>query len=145
MKNIQTEIEIQASPAKVWSVLMDFDQHASWNPFIHIEGQPIVGSKLKNTMYLNGQKPQIFHPVILEITEEKIFRWEGNLLFKGLFDGEHYFKLEPASKGGTKLIHGENFRGILSGLLLRMIGDPTKASFIRMNEALKGRCEGRES
>ena len=77
-----------------------------------------------------------FKPELLKKDENKEFRWKGKMWFKGLFDGEHYFKLTTDENGHTKLIHGENFSGILSGLILRFIGSDTHQGFEKMNEAL---------
>lgn len=120
---------------------MDFPRHAEWNPFMQIEGEAKVGSRLKNTMHLEGQKPQVFRPEVLEVVPEKSFRWEGHLFFKGLFDGEHYFQLEPLAEGGTRLVHREHFRGLLVAPLLWMIGEQTREAFLKMNKALKARSE----
>ncbi len=141
MKNIRTEININAPIETVWSILMDFKNHPNWNPFIHITGTAEVGQQLENTIFLEGQKPQVFKPRVLAVEQEKMLRWEGNLLIKGIFDGEHYFQLEKINFNQTKLIHGENFKGILSNLLLKMIGEATENGFIKMNQALKAQCE----
>lgn len=143
MKSIRTEIIIQASPKTVWNTLMDFTNYPGWNPFIHITGEAKVGSQLENTIFLEGQKPQVFRPTILELESEKIFRWEGNLFIKGLFDGEHYFILEALPNGNTRLLHCESFRGILSNMIFKMIGAKTKEGFEKMNQALKALCEQR--
>jgi len=141
MKNLQTEIIIDAPITLVWKNLMDFNQYPDWNPFIHITGQPKVGQQLENTIYLEGQKPQVFRPKVLEVVPEKAFRWEGHLFVKGLFDGEHYFQLDAIDENTTRFIHGENFRGILNGMILKMIGEQTKDGFEKMNNAIKKRCE----
>lgn len=141
MKSIHTEIIIQASATKVWQKLMDFPNYPQWNPFIHIEGRAEVGQSLKNTIYLEGQKPQIFKPTVLEVQAERKFRWMGHLFFRGLFDGEHFFHLEAIDETQTRLIHGENFSGIFKGLILGMIKRQTIAGFEQMNLALKKLCE----
>lgn len=47
MKEIKTEITINASPSRIWKILMEFDRYPGWNPFIKsIAGQPIKGSKI---------------------------------------------------------------------------------------------------
>lgn len=141
MKNISTEIIIEASPANVWAQLMDFDSYPDWNPFIHITGKAAVGTSLKNTIYLEGQKPQVFKPTVLVVKPQHELRWLGSLFVKGLFDGEHYFLLEETEEGFTRFTHGENFTGILSGVILKMIREQTKVGFGKMNEALKARVE----
>ena len=141
MKSIRTEIIINAKPSIVWTNLMDFANYPNWNPFIHITGQAQLGSQLENTIFLEGQKPQVFRPTVLEIERHKVFRWEGHLFIKGLFDGEHYFRLEAIEGGKTRFIHGENFRGLLSTMIYKMIGEKTKEGFEKMNLGLKQQCE----
>jgi uncharacterized protein YndB with AHSA1/START domain len=47
MHRIETQIEIAASPQRVWSILMDFPGYTRWNPFIRsIEGRPELGALL---------------------------------------------------------------------------------------------------
>lgn len=142
MKSIKTDIIIEAAVSTVWQVLMDKESYPDWNPFIHhIEGEMKVGETLTNTlMQANGKSIQ-FTPTVLAAEENKEFRWLGHLWMKGIFDGEHYFLLESLSATQTRLIHGENFTGILAGILMKMIGEDTKKGFVAMNEALKSRAE----
>lgn len=146
MKNFETTVIINAPQEKVWQVLTNFENYPAWNPFISkIEGNPEEGAKIKNTMNLEGMKPQVFTPAILKFDKNREFRWLGHMFFKGLFDGEHYFILEENEEGKTKLIHGENFSGIFVRPLLKMVGEKTLAGFQIMNEALKKRVEALES
>ncbi len=140
MKTIETQIEINASQQKVWDVLMDFDSHKSWNPFIQsIEGDVREGGKIKVTIKPPSGKAMVFEPTVLKLEAPREFRWKGKLLFKGIFDGEHYFKIESLG-GKTVFTHGENFSGILVPLLKGALAD-TKEGFGLMNQALKERCE----
>jgi hypothetical protein len=137
MKTIRTEVRIQAPIHKVWQALMDFERYPEWNLFIHVTGQPTVGKHLENTIYLAGQSPQVFKPIVLKVDHEKEFRWKGKLFISGLFDGEHYFLLEKFDEQSTRLIHGENFTGLLVRPILGMIGTKTQEGFERMNLGLK--------
>ena len=142
MKNIETEITIKASAEKIWRILTDLGNYQNWNPFIiKSEGRIQEGQELVNTMKLEGKSPQVFKPVVTQVEPRRSFRWLGSLFVKGLFDGEHYFELKPAEKEGVRLIHGENFRGILVNIILKMIGHQTREGFIKMNEALKREAE----
>lgn len=141
MKNIRIEVVINSPISKVWQVLMDFASYPDWNTFMHIKGSGEVGSNLENTMMLEGQKPQVFRPLILENKKEKELRWKGKLFLQGLFDGEHYFLLESLGQDKTRLIHGEKFSGILSSVVLKMIGEKTVEGFEKMNLELKMRSE----
>lgn len=138
MREVVTEIHINASPAKVWEVFTANEQWVAWNPFITKSvGAIILGGKITNTMAMKGQKPMTFSPTVLKADEARELRWLGRLWLPGIFDGEHYFKLE-ASDGGTKFTQGEIFRGILIGMLNM---EDVKASFGELNAALKKRVE----
>lgn len=141
MKTIQTEIVINAGISEVWNVLMDFEKHPNWNPFIKsIHGEQKVGKKLTVTIKPPDGNGMTFKPKILILEPGKEFRWKGKLGINGIFDGEHYFILEPLDKNQTKFTHGEKF----SGLLVSLMGNTLKKTengFQLMNESIKKECE----
>lgn len=140
MPQLKTEIILNASKEKVWDVLTSFDTYKNWNPFIIAStGKAIEGQSLENTMILNG-KENTFKPVITKVIEHQEFEWLGSGFF-GMFKGRHYFKLEEINSNQTKLIHGEYFSGLLSGIIMKMIGDDTLKHFQAMNKALKEEVE----
>ncbi len=140
MKEIKTEIIINASTEEVWKVLTDNTAYPSWNPFlVKMEGTLAKGNKIKNTM-LSGGKEQTFKPTILAFEENRKLEWLGKLPL-GIFNGQHYFILEKVKENQTKLMHGEYFSGWLRGLIMSQIGEETRANFVKMNEALKARVE----
>lgn len=137
-KEIMTSIEINATPAHVWSVLMDTSAYPSWNPFIHsIKGELKQGNQID--VQVDGMR---FRPTVLSLVKHKEFIWEGHFGFRGIFDGTHQFILEDMGDGHTLFIHKENFRGILVPLLWRKLNTETRAGFEAMNQALKKVCEG---
>ena len=141
MKNIQTDIIINADISTVWNVLMDFEKYQGWNPFIEsIEGEQQVGKKLTVSIKPPGGKGMTFKPKVLIVNPNKEFRWKGKLGIKGIFDGEHYFILEPIDKEQTRFIQGEKFSGILVLLMSNML-EKTREGFQLMNEAIKKECE----
>jgi hypothetical protein len=83
----------------------------------------------------------VFRPLVLAAEPVRELRWRGKLLIPGLFDGEHYFRLEPLPGGATKLVHGENFSGLLVPMFRRSLEHGTRAGFVMMNEALRTRVE----
>jgi hypothetical protein len=134
---IKTEIVINAPATKIWNILTDLENYQDWNPFIiKSSGEVKVGKQITNTMK-NGDKNMTFKPTICNVVENEYFDWLGSLWFKGIFDGQHYFSLEPLNDKQTKLIHGENFSGILRKMILKKIGTQTKENFVKMNHALK--------
>ena len=142
MKELKSKININAPSSQVWDTLMDFQNYNAWNPFIKsISGDAITGNNLNVQIQPPGQNPMDFQPTVLKAEKNREFRWKGKLFMKGIFDGEHYFILESVSPTETILHHGEQFTGILSGLLLKMIGKSTLEGFVSMNLALKNKLE----
>lgn len=136
MKTITTTIDIDATPAEVWGVLIDFPSHEQWNPFFaRMVGSPEVGTKLKITARKGDGDGMSFAPKVLEVEAAQILRWKGQLFVPGIFDGEHSFRLEALPNGRTRLHHGETFTGILIPLMGKVLAD-TEAGFIAFNEAL---------
>ena len=137
MKSIETAIIINVSVAKVWEILTKFETYQNWNPFIKsVKGNIKKGETIEVKIQLEGMKLQTFTPEILVFNINKEFRWLGELGIKGIFDGEHFFILERIDNERTKLIHGERFTGILSGLIYNMIGKKKKNGFNALNQAI---------
>lgn len=139
---LHTEIEIEATAECIWQILTDFTAYPRWNPFIiWIEGLPIAGTRLKANIKPEGSRGMIFNPTVLQAVPNREFRWLGKLLFPGLMDGEHIFRLEPLGNGRTRFVQEETFRGLLVPLFLRLMTASTLAGFHAMNQALKKRVE----
>lgn len=136
--HIETEQALPATPPQVWSLLMDFERHPHWNPFIRqIQGMAQVGQTLKVRVQPAGGSEMAFEPEVLVAQAPTEFRWKGQWLVPGLFDGEHYFLLRPSADGQTVLVHGERFSGLLVPLFRGQLNQGTLAGFNAMNEALR--------
>jgi hypothetical protein len=142
MYEISTEIEIDATPGRVWSVLTDFPAYESWNTYIRsIKGKPEEGTRLIARMQPEGGKAMTFRPTVLRAEANRELRWRGRLLFPGIFDGEHYFRIEPAGDGKTRFVHGEKFNGLLVPVLKSKLDREIRQGFEAMNRGLKARAE----
>jgi hypothetical protein len=140
-QRIETRIEIGAPAARVWSLLTDFRRMPSWNPFIRaISGDLAEGARLRAKIALEGKSPMRFAPVVETLRPERELRWRGSLFVRGLFDGEHYFRLEPLDETRTCFEHGEIFSGLLVPLLGPML-PATRKGFEAMNRALAEQAE----
>ena len=142
MKEIKTEIIINAAPEKVWKVLTDFKAYPDWNPFItSIEGEVFEGSKFKVSIQSLGSKSMRFSPICTSYIENVEFSWLGKLMMKGIFDGKHSFELLPLEGGKTKFIHREEFNGLLVSMFWKKLDVNTRWSFEMMNDKLKETVE----
>lgn len=141
-KEIKTEIVIHATPAKVWSILTNFEAYPQWNPFIKsIEGTVTVGKRIVARIEPPNAKGMTFKPKVLTFETNKEFKWLGHLLVPGLFDGEHKFELIDNRNGTTTFIQSEKFNGILVPLFKKLLDTNTKKGFEEMNEKLKALAE----
>ena len=138
---IETNIAINAPAARVWALLTDFSAMPAWNPFIRsISGELAQGARLSVHIAPPGQSGMRFRPTVLALRPERELRWLGRLFISGLFDGEHYFLLDPLGDAQTRLTQGEKFSGFLVGFAGSALS-ATEAGFKAMNTALKQRAE----
>ncbi|MFC6015817.1 SRPBCC family protein [Plantactinospora solaniradicis] len=140
MRQISTQIDIDATPVEVWAVLVDFSRYPDWNPFIReASGRVQVGEILTLRMFPIDGRPMTFTPQVLVAEAGVELRWLGKFAIPGVFNGEHRFVLTP-HEGGTRLVHSEKFTGLLVPFLGKMI-ESTAESFRLLNTALKNQVE----
>jgi hypothetical protein len=146
MKELKTTIEINATPAKVWQVLMNFEKYPEWNPFIKsIRGEAKVGNKITVRIDPPGQRVMTFKPILLKVDKNKQLRWIGHLLFPGIFDGEHIFSIDSLDNSKVHFRQEEKFTGILVPIFWKSLYQHTRIGFIEMNQALKEIAEHDQS
>ena len=123
-------------------MLTDFRRYADWNPFIiAAAGAAQPGKALLATIKPPGWRAMTMHPTILVAEPGRELRWRGKLFVRGIFDGEHYFRIEPTG-AGCRLVQGEQFSGLLVGLMGAGFFDSVRRGFEAMNQALKARVMG---
>ena len=142
MKELHTQIEIEAPAERVWQVLTDFAAYPEWNPFIRrVNGRPEVDEQLVVRMRPSGTKGMTFRPTVMKAEPNRQLRWLGHLLVPGLFDGEHIFEIEELDEDRVLFTQREIFRGLLVPLLARSLDRDTQRGFEEMNRALRERAE----
>ncbi len=142
MKELRTEIEIQASDERVWQLLTDFAGFPQWNPFIRTAtGEVKVGARLEVYIQPSGARGMTFKPKVLRAEPNRELRWRGHLIVPGLFDGEHIFRLDSLGARGVRFTQREVFTGLLVPLFAHGLDTDTRRGFEEMNLALKERAE----
>ena len=102
------------APAEVWAAFRATETYPDWNPFVReLEGELAVGETLQITVDPPEGSAMSFTPEVLVMDEGRELRWLGTLGMPSIFDGEHYFVLEPTDDGRTRFVHGEVFHGVL--------------------------------
>ena len=143
MKEVHTEIAIDADRPRVWSVLANFAAYPDWNPFLRsIATSPRVGAPVALTVTL-GRRTLDLDAAMLRYTPEHEVRWAGPLsrLQGVVFRGEHYFIIEDAPSG-VRFVHGERFEGLAIPFMGGWIDRNLAPAYQAMNVALKRRAEG---
>ena len=141
LRELRSEIEIDAPPERVWAVVTDFPAYPEWNPFIRrITGELREGARLEVRIEPPGARATTFKPTVRALEEKRELRWLGRLLVPGIFDGEHRLLIEPHEGGRSRFVQSERFSGFLVGLFRGMLAK-TEGGFEQMNAALKARVE----
>jgi hypothetical protein len=84
-RQLESEVEVQAPPERVWEVPTDFAAYPGWNLFIvQAGGRAAPGRRLELRMRLPGRRPTTFRPRVLEAEPARRLRWLGHLLVPGL-------------------------------------------------------------
>jgi len=141
-RELYSEIEIHASPERIWEILSEFQRYPEWNPFIRsVQGTLAVGERITAYLQPPGGFGMKIHPVILNVVPEREFRWTGHLFIRGLFDGEHVFEIQLRGIDHGLFIQHEYFSGLLIPFIVTMLNTNTARGFADMNKALKARAE----
>ena len=142
MKELHSEIEIDASAQRVWDILTDFASYPQWNPFIRrIRGDLEVGKRLEVRLEPPDSRGITMRPTVLRAEPNRLMRWVGHLFFPGIFDGEHTLAIHLLEGDRVRFVQHEAFKGVLVRLLARSLDKNTLRGFEEMNEALKERAE----
>lgn len=142
MREVYTEIRINAPLERVWNMVTDLEAYKTWNPFItESRGKAALGERLTCRPRVGKNRIATFHPVVTRLEPEKVFAWTGHVLLPGLADGIHIFEMKLQGMGDVLLVHRQEFSGLLIPFLWKRIERTAKRGFIQMNEALKKRAE----
>lgn len=138
---VTTEINISATPEKVWSVLANIEGWKDWSPIIkESSGKAVVNSKLVITMSgkngKDGEAGQTYEPFITNIEDSKNLTWSATMGPSFVMTNGKVLELEPTSFG-TRLIHKETFSGMMVPLMWGMVQKNVPKMLDSMNEALK--------
>ncbi len=139
MTEIFADIEIAATPERVWAVLADLSSYPQWHPvFVRATGQLTVGNRITitTTQPTTGRTMTVKVKVVTAEPATEL-RWTSNVL--GLSNSERSFTLSPAS-GGTQLRQTGTYRWLFTRFPPNT-SNRIQVSFKAINEAVKQRAE----
>jgi len=142
MKELNNEVEINASAERVWQLLTDFASFPQWNPFIQrVSGEPTTGARLEVKTHSSGAQHITSRPTVLKAEPNRELRWLERSLVPGLLDTEHIFTIQPLDAEHIRFTQREIFTGLFSSLPALRRNIDTRRGFREMNHALKLRAE----
>ncbi len=143
MKEVHTEIEIDAPPNLVWGVFTDLSRFKEWNPFIkEAEGELKTGNQLRMVLQPPGGRSMEFHPKVLSVVQPREIAWQGHI--PGIFTGEHHFSLELIGENRTRFKQSSKFTGLATRLVGNEFVEGGRKGFEAMEQAMKQRVEQKQ-
>jgi short subunit dehydrogenase-like uncharacterized protein len=140
-REVQTTAIAKAPADEVWERLLETNAWSRWNESLAgLRGDIREGEKVKLVVSANGRRMEI--PVRVEAVEAgRELRWSGGIA--GLMRGTHYFRLEPAPGGHTRITHGERFAGAVAALSWPFVSETLRKTYQRVTDQLAGQFDTR--
>ena len=137
---VRTEIEIEASPEAVWSILADTSHWGAWNPYLtRLTGDIAVGSTIHAYVRMADGAESEWDSDINVVRVNERLSWRGGD-DAGDVRANHIFEIEPRD-GGCLFVHLETFAGPKAEQAYLDNRQALSDAFVLMNEALKARAE----
>jgi hypothetical protein len=140
--NVFTEIEINASPEEVWSVLTDWDKLKEWSSsFIGISTDRMVKGEVFISYFKNpltGGTIELKH-LCTDYEEGIKFGWSGNII--GKIQDHHIYSVEPTPNGTTIFRQEDGLHGSHSHFMNFLAEHHMSAMYKKFNQELKERVE----
>jgi hypothetical protein len=138
----RTEFPIEASAARVWSVLSDFPAWSEWNPSVpRIDGDCRVGSTLHMTLAMPGRPSANVTAVVTMADPDRGLHWHGNIGGDRIFSGTREFDIAAQTDGTVLVTHVEDVSGLLFPVFKAVMGDAIQQHHDNLNVALRNRAE----
>jgi hypothetical protein len=138
---IEHRIGIQAPVETIWDILYDLERWHEWNPlYPQAEGKLRIGGQLTLTLALEGEKPQVIQPTVLDWVPNDQIHWRLKMM-GGLVSTTRFLELEKLEEASTIFSNGELIGGLLGPTAARRMGRKIYRGFEAMSQALKARAE----
>ena len=105
-----------------------------------MRGHAVAGKPVRFRIWLGGLPPLPIRARVTRVDPQRELRWLGGI--RGILLGERYFLVRPHG-GGTRLVHGEHFSGVLGRAFIRGgVAARIEAAYQATNRALQSVVEG---
>lgn len=136
-KKYSARIDINASPERVWEVLVDLDQYRKWNPFtIKVETDWQPGSRVVLTVQMHeNRKPISQVEYLARLVPGHEITWGMNW---GIWlKAERTQRISPLSREQVRYETEDRIHGLLCPLVHLFYGRSIQGGFEKMAVSLK--------
>ena len=144
MRDIATEIDIDAPRARVWSILVDLAHYPEWNPFTpRVEaslkiGEPVI---LHVAMRGAGHDTMRQPEVMTSYVEGEELGWGTTMLHSAVLRANRTQRLIALTEARTRYVSVDRFEGAIVPLVMALYGASVQRGFDETARALKTRAE----
>ena len=127
-------VVIQAPRAAIWSLLTDFQQYETWNPYVtRGSGTLAEGSEVSLTLRPKGGDATTRSAEILVLHPRRKFEWRTRRLLPGVLDYEQVFRILPLGGERWRVVQEARIEGLLA---LFEDFDDDRAALVDMLDAI---------
>lgn len=139
VREIRTEVVLDAAPGAVWDVLTDLDAYEEWNPqTVEASGIVAEGERIELAVRSGGGRERTLTAEVVDVDPARRLEWVATVGTRWLFSARHAFDLEPLEDGRTRLRNRETLSGALVPFV---VPDDAESDYEAMNRALAERLE----
>ena len=144
MKEIRTEIEINAPVSKVWDIISNLDEWASWNKMVtDASGKITQGATLSITMRGKSEGGEhSYAPTVIECDAPNSFRFRASMGNRLMMTNYKICELQE-NEGSTKFIHIEQFSGLMVPFIWKKMEQGVPMMLAMINKNLKQQAESK--
>lgn len=137
MKQLTTEMVLQASSERVWELLTDFSLYPHWNSlFPSVTAPGDTGGEYQLSVHLPGMEPFPLKADLL-MQEKARLSWQSKLIGRWLLFWKFSYRIEPLSPERLTFAITSEFTGMLAPLFCFGLNRPIAAGMERLSQAVR--------
>lgn len=138
MKEITTEMALDAPAERIWELLSDFALYPEWNPlFTKAVGPTGAGDSFELMVELPGVGPFTVQPTMLVAERESRLCWQSSMFCQAVLGWKFSYELKPISNERLRFIQRSEFGGVLAPLFGFAMAKPVTDGMELLNQAVK--------
>lgn len=138
MKELTTELSLEAPVARIWELLSDFALYPEWNPlFPKAKGSMNVGESFELDVQLPGIDRFAIRPTMEAVEQESRICWQSSMVSKGVLRWTFAIELIPDQSGKLRFVQRSEFKGVLAPLFAFAMTKPVAEGMEELNLAVK--------